>query len=234
MNDMANSPKYLYRYRSLDGDAKEWVRESILDSKHYFSSPKSFNDPFDCRPVFSLEATKAELISYYEKILSHQIPTMSREQRRAQARVWLRNPESDPRNPRNLDSFHQNHYEMVSSRIGVLCLSETPRNILMWSHYGNSHRGICLQFHALENTLETSQPVHYKELRPTTNPVSQSQDEMLDDALFTKSDQWAYEREWRIIQYKRGAGIYRTPVDALVGVILGAQIESSDKRDVIG
>jgi len=55
---------------------------------------------------------------------------------------------------------------------------------------------------------------------------------MLDYAIFTKADHWKYEQEWRLIQYKQGAGIYRTPPEALVGVILGAQISDEDKRDV--
>ena len=56
---------------------------------------------------------------------------------------------------------------------------------------------------------------------------------MLDHAIFTKSDHWEYEQEWRIIQFKRGAGVYRMPPEALVGVILGAQIGYDDKRDVL-
>ena len=35
------------------------------------------------------------------------------------------------------------------------------------------------------------------------NPVSQSHDEMLDHAIFTKADHWKYEQEWRLIQYEK-------------------------------
>ena len=35
------------------------------------------------------------------------------------------------------------------------------------------------------------------------------------------------------MQYKRGAGVYRTPSEALVGIVLGALIEQEDKRDVL-
>lgn len=233
MDDVTESPQHLYRYRSLDGKFKEWVKDSILKSTHYFSSPKAFNDPFDCRPVFKLDATKAELIKYYEGVLSRQAPQMSREQRRAEARAKVSDPYSDPRDQRNLGAFHQIYDELVTSKIGVLCLSAKPKDILMWSHYANSHRGICLQFFALGNTLESSQPVHYKSVRPVVNPVSQSHDEMLDHAIFSKSDHWKYEQEWRLIQYKHGAGVYRTPPEALVGIVLGALIEPEDKRDVL-
>lgn len=234
MNDPNDSPRYLYRYRSLDGASKARVRDSILNSIHYFSSPKAFNDPFDCRPVFQFNATKAEIIKYYEGVIARQAPHLSREQRRTEARTRMADPRIDPRNPKNLENFYQLYDQMVTSKIGVLCLSACSNDILMWSHYANSHRGICLQFYAQGNTFETSQPVRYKEMRPAVNPVSQSHDEMLDHAIFTKADHWKYEQEWRLIQYKKqGAGIYSTPSEALVGVILGAQILDEDKRDVL-
>jgi hypothetical protein len=36
----------------------------------------------------------------------------------------------------------------LDDSFGVLCLSERPDDILLWSHYGNSHRGLCLEFDA--------------------------------------------------------------------------------------
>ena len=36
----------------------------------------------------------------------------------------------------------------LDDSFGVLCLSERPDDILLWSHYSNSHRGLCLEFDA--------------------------------------------------------------------------------------
>jgi hypothetical protein len=38
--------------------------------------------------------------------------------------------------------------ETLDQSFGVLCLSERPDDILLWSHYSNSHRGLCLEFDA--------------------------------------------------------------------------------------
>ena len=47
---------------------------------------------------------------------------------------------------------------------GVLCLSECHDDILMWSHYGDSHRGICLEFKATNTALfGEAQRVKYAE-----------------------------------------------------------------------
>jgi hypothetical protein len=56
---------------------------------------------------------------------------------------------------------------------------------------------------------------------------------MLDHAIFTKADHWKYEQEWRLIKYRQGAGVYKTSPEALVGIILGAQISDEDRRDVL-
>ena len=229
MDDATAPPQYLFRYRSLDGESKARVRDSILNSQHYFSSPKAFNDPFDCRPVFQLDGTKTKLIKHYEGVIARQAPHLGREQRRAEARTRV----ADPRTFKNLEGYYEMYDQLVTSSIGVLCLSACSNDILMWSHYANSHRGICLQFFAQHNPLESSQPVRYKEMRPAVNPVIQSRDEMLDHAMFTKADHWKYEQEWRLVQYKHGAGIYQIPPEALVGVILGAQISDENRRDVL-
>ena len=37
-------------------------------------------------------------------------------------------------------------YKILDQSFGVLCLSKCPDDILLWSHYADSHRGLCLEF----------------------------------------------------------------------------------------
>ena len=47
--------------------------------------------------------------------------------------------------------------------LGIFCLSERSDDILMWSHYSNGHRGVCLQFNLLNSELiEYCIPIKYK------------------------------------------------------------------------
>jgi hypothetical protein len=103
----------------------------------------------------------------------------------------------------------------------------------MWAHYGDCHRGVCLIFAPGDDFFASAQPVFYREERPHLNPLVHSHHEMLDAAMFTKSDHWKYEHEWRILQYKRGAGVYSVPQSALKQVVLGADIGNSDKEKII-
>ena len=100
------------------------------------------------------------------------------------------------------------------------------------AHYADSHRGVCLIFDPSDPLFATAQPVHYREERPRVNPLVHSKDQMLDAAIFTKSNHWSYEREWRIIQYKNGPGVYTVPAISLVQVVLGAEINAENEAKV--
>ena len=104
----------------------------------------------------------------------------------------------------------------------------------MWSHYADSHRGICLVFDWQNEFFAQAFPVIYQKKRPLVNPIFQSHEKMLDHALLTKSDHWEYEKEWRIVQYRQGAGTYKFPAQALVGIVLGSQISSASRAKVEG
>ena len=51
----------LFRYRSLDGQSSEYTKCIIFESRLYFANPLSFNDPFDRRPVFKLQASNDQI-----------------------------------------------------------------------------------------------------------------------------------------------------------------------------
>jgi Protein of unknown function (DUF2971) len=225
-------PARFCRYRSLSGQSADRVRESILHCKHFFASPLSFNDPFDCKPNFELRGTNAELQKYYEGLVARYMPQIGRDARRAEARRRVSDPAFDPRLPGNMDGFRRMYHETVTSHVGVMCLSEAHDDILMWSHYADSHRGVCLVFDPADPFFATAQPVHYREERPSVNPLVHSHDQMLDSAMFTKSKHWSYEREWRILQYKNGAGVYTVPKHALVQVVLGAEVNAENEEKI--
>lgn len=99
----------------------------------------------------------------------------------------------------------------------IVSLSETPRNLLMWAHYSNEHKGICIGFkkNFLESLpdnkckttfgVESYQPVkvNYDNLRPQNIteeiPAKNEIKKHLQLQLTTKSDDWMYEKEHRCI-----------------------------------
>jgi hypothetical protein len=109
---------------------------------------------------------------------------------------------------------------------GVFSLSEKQNDILMWGHYAASHTGICIGF----ATLEMNDALHrivYQDERPVINPM-RDQATLIEKGLLTKSSQWAYEREWRILG-RQQIGRVGISQSAIRGIILGARISASDE-----
>jgi hypothetical protein len=75
---------------------------------------------------------------------------------------------------------------------GVLCFSSDWRDPVIWAHYSDKHRGLCLGFEIPE---EVGTKVQYISER-----LPLPEQPKLDDATawtFTKYENWAYEKEIR-------------------------------------
>ncbi len=95
-------------------------------------------------------------------------------------------------------------------RMKVLCLSEDPRNILMWSHYTNQHTGMCLGFY--NDTY--SMPVNYSNEFPHVDFNSQDGRNRIQEfmkIITTKSKVWEYEQERRQIYMNNGPNQIKYP-----------------------
>ena len=91
---------------------------------------------------------------------------------------------------------------------GVCCFSASVKNPLLWSHYGDQHRGVCIGF----NLNRTPKPKLHKVLYGGSRSVKtsliakailkndQEAQKLLDrDVLLRKAPPWKYEREWRLL-----------------------------------
>ena len=48
-------PKFLYRYFSFSIDKDTYTKSIFKHNELYFRNPNKFNDPFDCKPLLTLE-----------------------------------------------------------------------------------------------------------------------------------------------------------------------------------
>jgi hypothetical protein len=93
----------------------------------------------------------------------------------------------------------------LRTQIGILSLSEAPDSILMWAHYADQHRGFVVGFDESDAFFNRSRGPHDEffhlrrvAYRPPRTFVDLSS---MDDPqiLVTKSPDWAYEKEWRML-----------------------------------
>lgn len=223
-------PATLCRYRSVSDLARSRTQRVVETGLHYFASPSSFNDPFDCRPNFTIDGPEDVVRDYLHGMWARQAPHLPEAERHAEVDVILSDPSLDPRIPDNNKLFAAAYDSLVTAQVGVLCLSEAHDDIRMWSHYADCHRGICLIYETSYEFFAHAQPVRYQLERPRVNPIAQSTDQMLDNAIFTKSSAWAYEKEWRILNYRQGVGERQSPPTSLKAIVLGVSLSGGDRR----
>ncbi|MDF0378469.1 DUF2971 domain-containing protein [Methylophilus sp. YYY-1] len=87
----------------------------------------------------------------------------------------------------------------LNEEIGILCFSKTWHNPVMWSHYGNRHKGLCLGFDLMD---DWTFPISYKGVRlkeDTEKGVRENKETLGHQLLTTKYKHWEYEREVRMI-----------------------------------
>lgn len=136
-----------------------------------------------------------------------------------------------------------------ASNFGILSLTETPDNLLMWSHYGDSHKGVVLGFDEahpffrgaeIVPGLSRLNRVEYNQKRPVLSPSTQNNPRI----FLRKSPEWAYEREWRLVRPLAEAKdsltressiplcLFEVPLDSIRVIITGAQMISSEYQQI--
>lgn len=228
-------PKYLYRYMKVD----EYLEKLIVSHEIGFASPSTFNDPFDCKIHLSWDKFKTTERSYIEKILNLADPPFSQDEKNFHLDKMLRSEGEFEKYMHRAQSLFRGGVNDFS----VLCLSEEPNNILLWSHYATKHQGVCVRF---LNPGKLFNEVLLK--------VDYSQDVSLIDflapketyvaayikALRTKAEQWAYEHEWRVIVPTGAMGLsllngyysHPFPENPIDRVILGSQTDQKDRQKI--
>jgi hypothetical protein len=231
----------VYRYRPYQSGLDE-LRHLLTAGEIRLSNPRRFNDPWDGRPLFDArpdDPAKRIAIVTISRSLDHDGETWPAEKLEAEAKqisaIAINAAKFDAEAARLSDRMQ----EQLHGRFRLLCLSARPDVQLMWSHYADAHRGICLIFDArnpvIGNARKVSYPETYPELAEGGHP-----DEILMQSLLNKAAYWKYEHEYRVVACRHpelAAGLipcdsasYVQPgAAALVGVIVGCRTPEPDR-----
>ena len=226
-------PKYLYKYRSLHTPADvKHTAEIFEDHTLYLAAAEQYNDPFECRFKFNFRASTIVKAWKFAEVIKRQDDSISEEEAMEQATMLARGPQT-PQMERNITL---GMVKLIRTTMGILSVTEERDPILMWSHYADSHRGVCLQFDTSvgkpTNILRTAMPVRYRNEIPVLDYFTGPELDMAYDTAARKSEVWEYEHEWRTIRPDAARTRVSFPSEALSGVILGKEI-SQDNRDLV-
>lgn len=157
--------------------------------------------------------------------------------------LWLSHTNSfnDPVDP-SIKQFkkYKEDYNYLLDSIKVGCLTTKKDNTLMWSHYADKHRGICIEYdigkiYEKDNLIINK--VNYKMPIITHKSIVDKETLEIDNIkrlieLFSiKSNEWKYEKEYRILYYdkerKKDGVLIDCPIKS---ICFGTETSEDDKN----
>ena len=133
-------PKVLYKFRHFDDEG--YHLKILTDNKIFLASPLSFNDPFDCRiPIRYDLCTEPQIVEYLTKVAKLAIPDIIEDDARREAERLCKTIDFSDRE--RVNTFFKQYY---TNNLGVFSLASDYSNLLLWSHYSDSHKGFCVGF----------------------------------------------------------------------------------------
>jgi hypothetical protein len=229
-------PVKVYKYRDWSNG---FHKNILLHNELYLPSPKEINDPFDCRiPRNFITLTEEERDKYIKDLAEHFDKSDKRDIERRMSDLL------------SFQEFYEKKlYELQDKHYGILSLSARWNRILLWSHYSNNHQGICIGFWT--NLLREFGPfnkygiVQYADRFPDDMKpkiFENVSNDFVKEAYVqthTKSSVWRYEKEVRFLKifekpdtmpFER---LIHFPDEVISEVILGINISSSDKEEIL-
>lgn len=180
----------LFKYRYINKN----TLDSLIKGSLYFASPEKLNDPFDCK----LDIKKSML----------------------NASGRLKGDDANKILALSTNELLYKNIQTDISRIGICSFSLELKNVLLWSHYANDHKGISILYEFPEEYLNDgdkfigTSDVTYEEDTLTNyfvNLISKNELSFREYAIdiakvliSSKSPEWSYEKEIRIIRQEPG------------------------------
>jgi hypothetical protein len=231
-----NGVDRLYHYQRFNA---EHMEHTLANGVVRFSRPSDFNDPWDCRPVFSVPENKGEratLVKWMAAASTKHGTVFNPDERARRVEQLIAKPDLLRR---LMDEAAPEMQRQMDERYRVYCLTTKPACPLMWAHYADHHCGICLEINVRQPDLCAAIQVQYRDTYPTFR---------LDDnrdlsPFYTKSREWHYEDEYRLVaEEKKGAfdprtlktedQFYTLPPGSLMSIIIGARAPEETRRTI--
>jgi hypothetical protein len=212
----------LYKFVGADEEEKllDKFNRIVVGGSMWFGSALSFNDPFE----FKFE-TVAPARDRFDAWHREHAPGRTPE---ALSHAWeaFQGPASD------WNTNLQPRLTAVSN-LYVLCLAKTCDSQLMWAHYTRDYRGFCvmldrpaIEAYAAREDFQGAEPINYVGALPRVRLFDEPPMETIRKIAFSKSDEWAYEQEFRVVlkgpEGRPGVAAVIDP-SLISGVILGSR-----------
>ena len=206
-------PTSFYKYRKLDERTLECIENGYL----WMSEFDKLNDTFECSLILDNESMLRDLFTaesnvklfkaygYTEVELSsirNHINPFS-EYRRIAKTKGIEIPLTEQQQLERVRSAWKKDEVERNSNIRICSFSTIKNSLLMWAHYSDEYRGICIEYDLIDSDKirPWMQPVHYTDFRVRVKNFEEINSRLNVVASVTKSTHWEYEKEWRLTYY---------------------------------
>jgi len=217
----------LYKYVS-----SEYIRSTLSENTIYCPTPDKLNDPFDSKLYFTKKPAKKII----KEIESYKMPVFAEAQTVIQT-INNINIEKHVLFNDLYKKYGDDFEYFVFRDYGLYAMTTDKNSLLMWSHYGEKHKGFCIEWERKEGGIfsntETCFPINYSSYLPEYDYEHQSEKEVARVKFGNKSDIWTYEKEWRYITKESNKNIQ---CDAkLMALYIGckAELEKTKYTEII-
>jgi hypothetical protein len=237
-----NKEKYLCKFTTLNKN----IITSLYENTLWHSRVDKLNDPFEFYFSFNknLPKSRQELCKLMHDSNYWVKDKLVNKERDAAIELLSTSRESDLRDGivQKLTE-HENALKNRMQKICVCSLSKSFDEPLMWSHYSEGMRGICLLFDSqcLQESGLVFERVLYNKVPPKVDFFDEyikykNQNKIeLGNFFLTKHTGWEYEKEYRSVCFNPNEsspeiGTPKTiPKGSLKGIILGSRVSNVDK-----
>jgi hypothetical protein len=139
--------------------------------------------------------------------------------------------------------------EGFNEHVGVLSLTEKADNLLMWAHYAQQHTGFVIEFDAdnlffHQRRTESDEFGYLRKVNYSVNRPNVVLTKVTSTDMFlTKSKDWEYEQEWRMLRPLKDATeireidgetihLFHLPKTCITQVIFGARMTEEKRHEI--
>lgn len=236
-------PRRLYKYRAFNANTLRLLNQAEM----FYANPAQFNDPLDCRPIIAVDTDLKTL----EK-LCYRMLVLDRGKDAAIASMQNHRHMSTQYGDYKIDREATRFYtedlqreirDMVYAEMreyGVVSLAKRWNCPLMWSHYGDEHRGLCIEYDTKDNHCNSLLPVSYDTpgaikvsdiYRWKVEKSAETERAIRETFFYAKAPEWRYEREWRDVA--KTVGARESTLKSISAVYFGMRCDPAVSTSVI-
>ena len=175
-----------YKFRACN----KYLFQSLINENIGLTPPGYFNDPFDC-PILELLNNDEDFSQYIRQAYNDCLKVSC-------FSSYTKLPRIDEKTGQPIKNEKK-------TKDGI----PDYLNGLMWAHYADSHKGVCIKYHfpksfTILSHNSDSVTCFFNDVTYSDNDISQYSNKNsinMKDAFFLKGKQWEYENELRLLYF---------------------------------